>query len=1414
MLKDDSGIKPFPTNFNYREFEGWLPDTAHPKSLRLDLRTLRSMSPFASHLFVSHLGTILSEGRPVEILTEDPELLSIELRRTLWDSGILRHLQARGAKLVGTTGSAGRVDSSFELVDPGLKEDSQGLVRMLGERCRRFLATHGPPATAWPVVDQLFSVVLFELVQNGLVHGIEDDVRYGIAVGHMKSDRRQSVLADLQGSIADIIVSDSGVGIENSAPAPPKGYRPPFDGSASTTDSEQRVLYALEFSVTRSPADRAKRIQDLLDSQEPLDPNGIATGLFAVASLVRRLRGTLHVRTPAASLRLDFADPDRPGQLETFRVGRASMSLLRGSHLLVRVPLQQQRTPTRRTALTSSSGLTVSYVAPFRQLDTEQPMGVGLQNALECVDHHLREHRSKPGVTMILPALQFFPPKVEAVFAAHLLAMAHQEQRVLWLTHTPEHLAETASLPSSGLPGQATLAGDLFANRFWQLGHRDRVLEAILEPSPSGGDVVQLAADIHGRLVPIYISQIASTLAEALGDDSVHETGLFLFSRKYYTTEFYNVAKFVADPRRIQLVAEWAAHTITPAYQLVVVNSDTLFPLAESLKARVSGRLPNPLDIIVLDQEDTAAKALRKLVPHLGKGVLVLTDVVCTEGEVRTLLNHMKNFTVVGVAVIVDARPATSPPWMASGNDGKSTPVPVWALRRSPVVAWTDDPPPQPAARDRVEIAFIDRGTKAPTVYSRLGGSWLNLKRLVEVATDEDILLETHLSTNGRHYSLYVDLERFQAAFNAEIEEWINKEVTIWSALKSADPAAQAIVLAYLDGDTSSCPEAAIRAALPTGVDVHSLHLTAERLNAPPPDRETGGADGPAGARWIIWIPATSTGHTWRKTLEYSSRCRPRSVLVLGMISRLPADERDFLLGVGRYRQASVHSSLFAEVPVSSLLNDSACPICSAVRQLPAPTDQLAGTHGPELQSALERFGEDSRPRQSLNEAKLRTVPGPDGKYLRLRAIGRVLLEAATTDAASRRLLKKWLADDRNRLAFVEMIGASCDRRLVTHSVFTDVLYSSEHSVRQTLIELLQGTSHSSLTADILRAAALIEPEVLAARSELLWTIKDRPDLHSGLAVALLLAGIRPILETESVGIATRLRDATAEVLRLTGDRRASAARAAITQANTVYQAIAKSGILSAELQTLTEYCDNDQGVDAIRGQATRLGQLWRDDTSVLLRQLEAGALWGRLRAHHPEMQLYIATLSDDIAVLCHYVIRSDVRTEGVLEVVRRIKAAKAAIASALWDFVTNPGIADILAGSILNTTHAGAIAVGIERDYRTPQIFFHRKDLNQALAEVLSNWTENATHGCQLAVQLLVRGQTVVFRCGDTIPDDVRLNSSGGFAFMTSTCSEYGGEVVHMREGEWKWIEFWIPTCKSLNQRWYEGRSDATALH
>lgn len=1419
------------------EFEARLGDN-YARSLRseevvFDLANTNWIGAFPSTiLFAWALALRRDNTRKVKVVLPDRTKLSNQLVKGLLRSEVLARLAEAGVEVPYKFASESADGIPLKVLAPPAPSND-GVKVTKSEAHKRFvvdvglalgkqleadratlrkasnIATHEEA-----VVEEAFSTVLFELGENAFLHTRSSRPHYLVNVA-TSSGPQQEYPSWEQGVVSvfpagtryvEIVLGDLGPGIDNVlAKHVPANYQPDGKLKRKLSKAERAVAYAFEFSSTSNRQAREVRVQSIL-SQESLDSAQIATGLFCVADVARRLNGQLLVRTPKALLSIDYTGPAAQAELKVRKA--SSIANLPGTHYWLRIPLSPLRSsvkssePEQKMLALSNPRILCLPSIPWLADDGRATEAAAVAGAIHDIDDSLSSATpNAPDLVALLPPLRSLTSRAEAVLvgAVHLFA---RQGHMIWPDENAARLFSPKLKALNGHSRTTVLFGDVLTNSFLtgnSLGQSD------LASGANDPERISLPADVHRALCHGYFEKVHEVLVGCLASPAVrYSDGAFFFG-SYYTDVFYEVRRALSLHFGFaELLAKWIARRFMStggSFPEVVLSSiPTLNELAERLVDCMRQLGHHDVTAVTPQRSVSAPWVIGQMLPHQGKRLLILTDVVCTARTIEGIVNAAAELSQTEVFTLVDARDDQKGGGPLYSQLLRRT-VPMIALVKEPIVPHerpTASFPRNAHGEHRIYVVHPD--TRSPTLYAQPLRPKIGLSEMIsDVLPSSEALLSGHIEHEERHYSHFLQLHRLFSSLRPQLTAWvIDQVIAFFASVKPADE----WHVRYLDEEDwlGWLPEIFSSMPLPP--------RSVDKVRLDSRDSLEGRVEEARRERhFVLVLPVSATGHTARRFIEWASRQRANKILVLVLVSRMEAIEFEFLSRITVYNDAvdlRVRHFLEFGLPSQASARRS-CGLCLSQKEV----ERLAV-------ASRERLGRNALlSRALLNKAeRLQPIHAS-------RLVGDDLRGPTPSDIERAQLAlylharAKASPIDRPNVS-LPLLGRGSDRigHLLLRHISAEsptpggAAYGSrgidaelEHHAREAVFEVLLDSAPPYNLARVVPSLAQLNPVdfVEAAPSLLLRFASSIRDVEEVLLATLMLREWSDEFDTVAVTLAEDPDTAiAAELVKEAGILAAHLSSVSPLDSNEsfvrscceLHACLLRSSSFVGALNGLELYLE-DGSWKEIQNQLRHLWAMWEKFGQDLVVSMGVGGRWDRFargtRASGAlrELRRAVARLTDLASStpgregLTEKELRSDVRDQRSRLDIRIVE-----VVEFLWDHFGGPShlaICERQAGEYTTFNGDGKYNFVSEVDSTIGLAFYNTPALDDVCGAIIDNWTRNKelkSMSGNAAFRLYREAHSVVLEFADDFPGELPQDSLGGLHTIDLYCQTFAAEL------------------------------------
>jgi len=942
-------------------------------------------------------------------------------------------------------------------------------------------------------------ILLHELGENAFSHGRGRGVRLLVTeqAARERPDRGGFESFFDGKPTLEVIVSDEGPGLVTTLRSRLlDDWVPPYEGKSSLSIGALTCSYALEFSSTSDPAARKERLRQVYNSNDDFE-EAIPTGLFYVATLVRRYGGQLIIRTARFCVSVDYTDPSQVTIKEN-PIERQGASVA-GTHVLVRVP-RDAKGNLHKTARSSRS---VSQAKICEGVEPTVLEEVWLTTNREPHSFLLQIEQT---IERLLSPL----PKIDGntlVFLANGLSADTKTVSMLlaWLGTIPHRgwLILVCGL-SEKLHAAATSQSALIA----QLRSAPHARFLGWQPFPVTGDesgtALQFGASGLDDLEPVdfcecYTAALTHAVKRLLQREPVHHVEkpnrYYLIEGKYYTQYFYEVRQ-LTSPELNPLGSALAAALVVQWVRTREISA--IFTVAEPLVefTHVLARLLPTTRCLARHSTIRDGSFIHEFMMHdRSRKCLLLTDVVCTSQQLTQYFAMTPAIENCQVAAFVDGRDSVLNYITATRSD-RAHAVPVLAPFRRKIPAIADLP-----HEEGIEILLIDQRTHAPTPRDEIGDVQLGPLDLLEAAGQARALLHGHFEVAKKHYVDLVDLPGLFESMQSRLEQFWSKTLKTLAEHKIALEQISVLYLHEKMGWEHLVPRFMATKAVAECRPIYREDLFAPR------------ADGEAHVKgkcvWFI-LPVIASGTTTRRCLEYAARMKPSApeegdmltparIVISAVLGRMAPSELAFYQGVSGYRRSQVQIEVLSFVPLPAYTSENECPICITLRSFEINLRRIENC------PSLYRFATEARGELEVSDISEQSPADGRGHSPDAAALAQMsaLFEHGLRDIMMRKRLAELLDTNTGPLNFLEMVGAHCDAARFSRSSVQTALYTRYELMRERTRLLLESPEPECLTTHRLLGAHILFPDLLTV--EIKWLLSSAIQARSDAVVARLV---------------------------------------------------------------------------------------------------------------------------------------------------------------------------------------------------------------------------------------------------------------------------------------------------------------------
>ena len=1372
------------------------------RRVAFDLRAVEFMGHFPATIFYSWCEALIKQGSKVTVMLPPVDDLNNQLNKVYLQCGLLYLLKSLGVEVP----YAFTVHMSAGV--PMQVISTRDNLWTLIERLSSDLAVVGHLSdTSAQVIRDAMDVVLFELADNSFVHTDSKCPHFQLTVSDSEVD-----VAERKGLVStfpygtkyiEICLGDLGPGIDTTLEQRlPPGYTPSLVPKDAPVELKT-LSFAFDFSSTSDKEGRKARIQELLNREE-LDPDDVATGLFCVLEVVRARHGQLIVRTPNTLLSIDFTQGKTLPLVKSHKnIGIKSLAPLMGSHIVVRMPLSEQatkRTAQRSRPLNGRATFVsqVSVVSPFRGLHSSESPAEVLHQASAIVDAHFNHLRHLPGLSIFMPGPSLFPSRGLAAFLGMLRSIPHGKRTVFWLDSRLRTLVPDSGFGSRPkkrrfrFGGQPVLIGDLVTNELFLPFNAKLTDESGLTSLGESPNDRAFKPGVFAIVQKKYGEELTRVLEKVIQSDTVrHEPGPFLIEGKYYTEIFYEVPRVTEDTSHVLLVADWCLRQIvrlsngdTPS--LLIGTCKAMGPVLQHLSdllKRATGRCAK---VICRESAANELWGMSALLPFHGERAVIVTDVVCRGRNISDFLLLTGGISVIGVLAFVDGHENRRQRIIVT--DDKPYSIPFTSIVYEHIIPHHEPPSVPKLASGEERIYVIDRTTQAPTLYLRHSKPTISICDQLETTVLQSRSLYCgHSEFAGRHYTYYLDLVRLFSANRGVIEKWIDEQLSV--PTKTVSPHDSWKVRALNpDGSLDWLPQYFDNQAQ----KVEFAFVRKEHLDAPPPfslDHQE---------HWVLIIPAIANGETARRGIEYLSRHKPKSMLLLCVLSRADPQDLDFMLQIGSYGDSPFRMGVLFEFPVLAYLpGPDSCPLCAEVEYLEQQLTLIRQSGGSvRLQQA---FTDKIKALSVMQHQPLvnREAPLPalsDGDIARAKLLS--LYDASQFSVDARKHLSSLLLSSEKQLDwFLEMLSQNRRNSRFNMLELQRRLYKTYERLLERVRGILVNEQPPFQLGRAVNGICLLAPGLfLEKATDILirykGSIRDLEDICMGLiALQATPANIGKVLqtlrETQEQNAEGIISD-TIHYLRNIETPDKAKAEEQIRSVCHLCAQLLRTSLFSTALTDLINHASNPHiTFEKLSSAGHQVVGHWRQDVLPLMSAVQTGGLWDALASNQDDAPLTFEPIERNASQLAELIKYTSIRNPAgfrrrVEDLSKMIQKYAEDVAYRIFGYFVN--LVNCSAAQLPRTlpAHSGAtIYIETKVDRTIGRAFCNLNDLDAVTTELIINWQKNAKNATrQEAVFSLSQGDGyIVLEFADNFGGEFDLSSWGGINTAKVFCRRYCGE-------------------------------------
>lgn len=1371
-------------------------DSLAAEEVCFDLAELTTIDTYSAAALLSWAFELRSLGKPVHFKLPKRE------RRFPTEVGVVFDTLQLGAALSDFGIHIDSEPTLFSHDDNFYGYSSVGSVEKIDVILEQFTSDFSTGSENAGFDSAISSVILKELLQNGLTHGVPKSFHQPYFFARSLGLSSKASIADsINDGFVEICVGDFGKGIDRTINnAVPLDYKPPFDFGRHPYAVENSLCYAFEFSSTSDTKSRHERIKYLLTRQGEYDLSKVATGLYCVLNVVQRYSGQLQIRTPKASLTFDYSNEGRlrfRSALHSRRSSSSGRSLIntktfapiKGSHFVLRFGtsksrLSQTYSSASRTMLPRDS---MKLIAPFALRATKDAdHSHVLSSAISEIDKELIKRRSGKGTLIIDAYGTSLDAKSNSLLLYSLQNMNAGHQSII-VANPDYQVQETKWADSFYVSTHHIISGDPFRNEF--VSHSN--------PQDDGEShgYTRLPDEAREEMV----RQLGDSARRRISRDLDFETvqvapGPFLLENRYYTNVFFNISKLLDFKKHNSLFANWLVAQIQDVPEVIFAHSELMLKPAEEIANRILSRWDSRPEVVLIPTPLDNSRLATVVIGHYSSKYIVVTDVLGSGHSINSVLDSLNPKTCSGVFTFVDTRDDT----------GRTIEQSVYSIVKKPVHKWTDFSEALNAARaafpqntvleDRQIV--IDQSTHTPTLFLRDSKTRYPVDTFADFANEAGALLEGHIEYDRHHYQYFIDFARLFGYYKTEITNWVVHQVEESARRWSNNNLDDISVDIYFLGNDSYLnwlpKQYALHNESIQSTDFHPL--SHDKISLPEPVMSSS----PSNKLAVGILPAIKTGRTAHKYYEYLSRKSPKGILILTIVLRCDPSQETFLKGIDHYKSIPTLFAAFSEFDVPGQLGTSSeCPQCSLSRRLQATRASMFSTEDPsplaealsskiaELQAQSFEYDSTARPTKS----------SPRSSH---RALIRSLYSRSEVDIHIRKRLNQLLQSDNTYIdRFLECVNVEPFSREYRREVINTRLYSSMQLIEERVNQIAKKAPPFPIGKYILASEVLCPGFIEDNGYSILNNFKTDQRSLEEFSVACIAHDITVPSPNdwsdlvESFGPGTE-KDLVKDLSRILVKNRD-------LYSTTLSSALPSIQELNAHFVRSSPFYDNrvalqnrlygiveDEVDDEVLNLVSLIYKYYTTDVLPIIEKIKGSPLWQiinknsfTLKSQFRDLDVYFNRLR--VQSLSTALTTTEYSRE-TIALLNAISELYEDIQEQLSGFIHRPSTSPFLVSLGDFETHSGTkvkLTKLIDHDSRC--IFIDNDDIKWVYSEVVANWKKHGStsHSINAVISLTGAGDIVDITFGDDIEGSYQFGETeGGLHRVKSICYKYGFEL------------------------------------
>jgi hypothetical protein len=900
------------------------------KTITFDFSKTKWICFYAASLILSWILFLLDEKqKQINIELPEEHEISKQVKKVLINYGILSILKNKGANVDYYLAER---DSGFPiyLFDNKSFKDYQAVWEKTESLRESFIINNYLKTFEKQILEDVFDVIVQELIENALNHGNRNNIYFGmnISTSYSKTSNQEYLTQqyDKNTKYVEIIIGDLGKGIVKTIkPNYQEDYKIPFNCDVKTLNKSDKIAaYAFDFFSTSDEESREKRIRDTLSEKSniissKIHANDIATGLFCVLKEVQEKKGQIILRNPESLISINYYSKLIPkGILHNLKKTKIQKLLqIPGAHFIIRIPLIEKfKIQTSYIQKPSSKQIidfnNVNFISAFEE-NIKHPTSKLIDKALNEINKSIKSKaNSEEGIIFIPSPPVDLKSRDMAVFIAGLQLISNDSLLFIWNFRIAQNIFNDISsiYPNNELPG--VFFGNIYENTFSSVGKKTKLIDDWFLPKSNNAQLRSLDIDV---IQEIFKQQLKSLKREIIRKitkkDVLHNNGLYLIEKKYYTEKFYQITSLLDDFHFSKLCAEWICNTIIISelkFNNIVVISRSVSEIAHQLKSLLSYsnfeiNIINVSDLKTYDEIKKETKNISK------QKSLIITNVICRGETIKRFVEPLSyRLDIEKIITIVDARIELL----------DLLGINILSIHKDPIKYYKDNDD-IPKKIQNKEIYLIDEKTIAPTLRIRpINKKFRAIDTSIETfrsINKSNSLLSRHIEFKGNHFNLFFNLNKFFQSMELQIK---NKIRNLINNINEKDKNTIIKTFFYDPNDDLLFLQDLIL------FDFNSPQkITLNELFAPEiPELESN-----TNLKCLIIIPASINGKIARLAIEYISRLHPKEIYFHSILSRMRPRDQAFLQSITTYNNIKLFVSFSLEVRIPAFGKHN-CPIC------------------------------------------------------------------------------------------------------------------------------------------------------------------------------------------------------------------------------------------------------------------------------------------------------------------------------------------------------------------------------------------------------------------------------------------------------------------------------------------------------